>query len=53
MAKAFTKEEKLKIKEKITETALDLFHDKGTKSLNIRINEKSRDSPRELLYLER
>lgn len=35
MAKAFTKEEKLKIKEKIMETALDLFHDKGTKSLNI------------------
>ncbi len=35
MAKAFTEEEKLKIKEKIMETALDLFHDKGTKSLNI------------------
>lgn len=35
MAKAFTEEEKLKIKEKIMETALELFHDKGTKSLNI------------------
>ncbi|QOW60413.1 TetR/AcrR family transcriptional regulator [Treponema pedis] len=35
MGKAFTEEEKLKIKEKIMETALDLFHEKGTKSLNI------------------
>lgn len=35
MAKAFTEEEKIKIKEKIMETALELFHDKGTKSLNI------------------
>ena len=30
MAKAFTEEEKIKIKEKIMETALELFHDKGT-----------------------
>ena len=35
MAKAFTEEEKIKIKEDIMETALDLFHDKGTKSLSI------------------
>lgn len=35
MAKAFTEEEKIKIKENIMETALDLFHDKGTKSLSI------------------
>lgn len=35
MAKAFTEEEKIKIKEKIMETALNLFHDKGTKSLSI------------------
>lgn len=35
MAKAFTEEEKIKIKRHIMETALDLFHDKGKKSLNI------------------
>lgn len=35
MAKAFTEEEKIKIKESIMGTALDLFHDKGTKSLSI------------------
>ena len=35
MAKAFTEEEKIKIKEDIMETALDLFHEKGTKSLSI------------------
>ena len=35
MGKAFTEEEKIKIKESIMETALDLFHDKGTKSLSI------------------
>ena len=35
MAKAFTEEEKIKIKESIMETALDLFHDKGTRSLSI------------------
>ena len=35
MAKAFTEEEKIKIKESIMETALDLFHEKGTKSLSI------------------
>ena len=35
MAKAFTEEEKIKIKESIMETALDLFYDKGTKSLSI------------------
>ena len=29
MAKAFTEEEKIKIKEDIMETALDLFHEKG------------------------
>lgn len=34
-AKAFTEEEKIKIKESIMETALDLFHEKGTKSLSI------------------
>lgn len=36
MAKAFTEEERSKIKEKIMEAALDLFHDKGTKALSIR-----------------
>lgn len=36
MTKAFTEEERIEIKEKIMETALDLFHDKGTKSLNIK-----------------
>jgi len=35
MAKAFTEEERNRIKEKIMETALDLLHDKGTKALNI------------------
>ena len=35
MAKAFTEEEKIKIKEDIMETALDLFHEKGKKSLSI------------------
>lgn len=35
MPKAFTEEERLKIKEKLMETALDLFHNKGTKSLSI------------------
>lgn len=35
MGKAFTEEEKIKIKESIMETALDLFHEKGTKSLSI------------------
>lgn len=35
MAKAFTEEERSRIKEKIMEAALDLFHDKGTKALNI------------------
>ena len=35
MGRAFTEEEKVKIKADIMETALDLFHDKGTKSLNI------------------
>ena len=35
MAKAFTEDEKIKIKDSIMETALDLFHDKGTKSLSI------------------
>ena len=35
MAKAFTEEEKIKIKEDIIETALDLFHEKGKKSLSI------------------
>ena len=29
MAKAFSEEEKLKIKEKIMENALDMFHEKG------------------------
>lgn len=35
MAKAFSEEEKEQIRTKIMETALDLFHDKGTKSLSI------------------
>ena len=35
MAKAFIEEEKELIKTKIMETALDLFHDKGTKALSI------------------
>ncbi len=35
MAKAFSEEEKELIKTKIMETAMDLFHDKGTKSLSI------------------
>lgn len=35
MAKAFSEEEKRMIKEKIMETALELFHDRGTKSLSI------------------
>ena len=35
MPKAFTQEEKQIIKEKLMETALNLFHDKGTKSLSI------------------
>lgn len=35
MAKAFSEEEKIKIKEKIMEAALDLFHDKGSRSLSI------------------
>lgn len=35
MAKAFTEEERIEIKKRILETALDLFHDKGTKSLSI------------------
>ena len=35
MAKAFTEEERIEIKEKILEAALDLFHDKGTKALSI------------------
>lgn len=36
MAKAFTEKERIQIKEKILETAIELFHDKGTKSLNIK-----------------
>ena len=35
MPKAFTEEERKSIKEKLMETALDLFHEKGTKALNI------------------
>ena len=35
MAKAFSEEEKEQIKIRLMETALDLFHDKGTKSLSI------------------
>ena len=35
MAKAFTEQEKIEIKEKILEAALELFHDKGTKVLSI------------------
>ena len=35
MAKAFTEQERIKIKEKILEAALELFHDKGTKALSI------------------
>ncbi len=36
MAKAFSEQEKNEIKKKIMETALDLFHDKGVKSINIK-----------------
>lgn len=35
MPRAFTEAERSEIKEKILETALELFHDKGTKSLSI------------------
>ena len=35
MPKAFSEEEKEQIKNQILETAVELFHDKGTKSLNI------------------
>ena len=35
MGKAFTEEEKVKIREKLMETAIELFHEKGTKSLSI------------------
>ena len=35
VAKAFTEQERIQIKEKILETALDLFHDKGAKALSI------------------
>ena len=35
MPKAFTEEKRIKIKEALMETALDLFHDKGTKALSI------------------
>ena len=35
MPKAFTEEEKEQIKSQILETAVELFHDKGTKSINI------------------
>ncbi len=35
MAKAFSAAEKVAIKQKLLETALDLYHDKGTKSLSI------------------
>lgn len=35
MGKAFTEEEKVKIKEAIMETALKFFHDQSTKSLSI------------------
>ena len=35
MPKAFSEEEKEQIKNQILETAVELFHDKGTKSINI------------------
>ncbi len=35
MAKAFSEQEKQEIRKKIMETALDLFHDKGVKSISI------------------
>lgn len=35
MARAFTDEEKLEIRKRLLETALELFHDNGTKSLSI------------------
>ena len=35
MPKAFTEEERTTIKEKLMETALDVFHEKGSKALNI------------------
>ena len=37
MGRAFSEEEKEKIKEAIMETALELFHDNGTKSLSISV----------------
>ena len=37
MGKAFSEEEKENIKEAIMETALELFHDNGTKSLSISV----------------
>ena len=36
MGKAFTDDEKSEIKTKLMETAIELFHDKGTKTLSIR-----------------
>ena len=36
MAKAFSNDEKLEIKQKIMETALDFFHESGTKGLSIK-----------------
>lgn len=36
MAKAFSEKERSEIRERILETALDLFHDKGTKTLSIK-----------------
>ncbi len=36
MAKAFSEKEKNEIREKIMEAALDLFHDKGVKSISIK-----------------
>lgn len=35
MAKAFSEEERIKIKEEIIKAALELFHDKGSRSLSI------------------
>lgn len=35
MAKAFTEEERLEIRERIMETAIDLFHENGAKALSI------------------
>ena len=36
MAKAFSSDEKLEIRQKIMDTALEIFHESGTKGLSIK-----------------